>query len=289
MSSDIDGLLAKSNRFVAFLDVLGYKSVLSEPIQEDRRFRLLYSLCENLGVAVETALSDSIHAGAVDAVSFSDSYYFSGKDLSRLLHFLEHVFQNAYAFQSSTYDREPDSWIPFIRAGVVEGWAVSFRDATLTKLPRREVFRNPVGPAVAAAYQLTEKRGKLPGMRCFLESTLLDRCSPTKVAEPPHYRVTADGWEMRLLDVPVSDLHKPDLRLVELAWPCRVIAADNCGFLDPIIKSREQFSFGEEPDQQRRDEHYNATIDLFRRSVDVCDDSHVRLMWNRLSGDLKRR
>lgn len=286
---DNEEFLSRFNRFVGFIDVLGYRNIVLDGIPDSRKFDRLYSIFENLGVAVDVALRDNRHvgtAGAVEAVHFSDSYYFSAKDLPRLLSFLESIFATTYGFQSSSYDREQDNWIPFIRSGIVEGWTVSFRDPTLNKLPQPDMFRNPVGPAVAKSYILTEEQGKLPGMRCFLARDLLSRCSPTQVANPPHCQVMSGERELRFLDVPADDVSLSGLDLVELAWPCRVISGDNCSFLDPLVKCKEQFRLGAKEKQNRRDKHYNATVDLFERSVAICGDRHAVIVWNRSKGDL---
>ncbi|MBI2842875.1 MAG: hypothetical protein HYX78_05690 [Armatimonadetes bacterium] len=284
---DNEEFLNTNSRFVAFMDVLGYYSLVSDTIPDTRKMHRLYSLFENLGEAVCKALQDD-HERAVDALSFSDSYYFSSKDLPRLLSFLEQVFATAYGFQEWSYDKQPDNWVPFVRAGIVEGWAVSFRDATLNRLPQPECFRNPVGPAVAESYKLTEDRGKLPGMRCFLERDLLSRCSPTYIADPPHYQIVSGESKLRLLDVPANDLRQCDLQLVEVAWPCRVIASNNCSFHNPLAKCKAQFDVGtrDEKERKRRENHFIGTVDLFRRSVGICGDRHAVTVWDHHSGDL---
>lgn len=246
--------LSKNTRFVAYMDVVGYCSIVEEDIVDIRKAHRLYSIFENVGMAILIALREDMldgTEGVVEAVHFSDCYYLSSKNLPRLLSFLERVFATTYGFQSMRYDRSRDDWIPFIRSGIVEGWAVSFRDPTLNQLPQPDVFRNPVGPAVAESYLLTEERAKLPGMRCFLERTLLSQCSPAQLADPPHCRVTSGERTLRFLDVPADDVSEAGLDLVELAWPCAVISSDNCSFLSPLVKCKEQFYVGAKEKQGR--------------------------------------
>ncbi len=293
MLVDNEEFLSRNTRFVAFMDVLGYRNIVSDDIPDIRKAHRLHSIFENVGGAVLKTLRDDEHdaaVGAVEAVHFSDSYYFSSKDLPRLLSFVERVFANTYLYQSPSYHKDQDNWIPFVRSGIVEGWAVSFRDPTLNKVPQPEVFRNPVGPAVAEAHLLTEKllteKQGISGMRCFLKRDLLSRCSSTQVANPPHYKIASGERELRLLDVPAGDVGKTGLNLVELAWPCAVIADGNCSFLNPLAKCKEQFYVGSEEKQGRREQHYNATVDLFERSVAICGDDPAVTAWDRGRGDL---
>ncbi len=283
---DNEEFLSRNRRFVAYMDVLGYCSIASDTILDQRKAVRFHSLFQALGIAVTQALRDCSDPEPVKAICFSDSFYFSGKDLPGLLSFLEQVFTGAYAFQGSSYDKDSDDWVPFVRSAVVQGWAVYFRDPTLPTLPEPEVFRNPVGPAVVEVYNLAEKRIKLPGMRCFMERGLLNQCSPTWVDTPPHYKITSGERELRLLDVPITpNLKEQNLELVELAWPCRVISSDP-SFFSPLDKCKSQFSVGTNDEKSQRVKHYNATVELFRQSVLIGDDRNAPIMWDRMSGDL---
>jgi hypothetical protein len=281
-------LIENSRRYVAFLDVLGYGSLVRENATTDiQKLRRLSSMFEALGNAVDVAMDDN--GDEVESISFSDSYYFACKNLVTLLEFLQQVFADAYTYQMS-YCGDPDGWIPFFRAGVVSGWAVSFRDITLRKLEERSAFRNPVGPAVADAYELTEKRGGLSGWRCFLEESLLEGLSPTWVRAPPHGVIESNGSKLLLLRVPATHAKKPGAPLVEIAWPLRVIQSDNCTFLSPLLTCRHQFPetdvnthykatvrrfLGSKGDVGSI-KHYTATVDLFRKCVEISGDSNAR-------------
>ncbi len=283
-----EALIRNSERYIAFLDILGYRNlVCSNETTAIQKLSRLYSIFEALGNAVEIAMGD---IGEVEGISFSDSYYFASKNLVVILELLQQVFADAYTYQT-TYRDDRDCWIPFFRAGIVKGWAVSFRDTTIRKLGDQVAFRNPVGPAVADAYELTEERGGLPGLRCFLEESLLDKLSPTWVETPPHFVVEANGSKLYLLRVPKGHAKKPGAPLVEMAWPLRVIQGDNCTFLNPLLACRRQF--GEEKTIRRsctaaakqlcfrkRDlgamKHYTATVALFRKCVDISGDRNAR-------------
>jgi hypothetical protein len=230
-------LLAKSSRFVAFVDVLGYGSIVTGDLSDESKFKRLHSLFEAFGVAFFTAVGDfnqdltPADPAYVHAVSFSDSLYLSCRELPSLLLFLEGLFSITYGFQEHTYRTDPDNWTPFIRAGIVFGWAVNFRDVSMRPLPDRSEFRNPVGPAVADAYPLTEKTGRLRGMRCYLRRSLVEAAGAKRINDPAHFELATPSGTLRFLDVPLGDAACRTLDLVELAWPIRAINADNVRFL----------------------------------------------------------
>lgn len=277
---DIQRMLDRNRRYVAFIDVLGYGSIVSSMLPEPSKFARLHSLFEALGVAVETSLADCNRGRSAAApeyihgVAFSDSFYFAARNLPALLRFLELAFATAYGFQQHTYEQDADSWVPFIRAGIAHGWVVSFRDVTMKPLPDFGEFRNPVGPAVAGAYLLTECTGRLPGMRCFFERSLLEGVDVKPVAIPKHYWIETPYGTIQLLDVPPADSKAKELELIEVAWPCGLIRGDNCSFYKPLEAVRRQFEGGNAV------KHYNATIELFERSVAICEDKVAKQIWD---------
>ena len=277
-------LLDGSRRHVAFIDVLGYKSIVTGTLPDERKFRRLHALFETFGVAVFTGIADfnqnlsATDPGYVHGVTFSDSLYLAAQDLPALLRFLEGMFATTYGFQEHTYDEDADSWVPFIRAGIAHGWVVNFRDVTMNQLQGRGVFRNPVGPAVADAYVLTECTGKLPGMRCFMERRLLEGVDVKQVAAPKHYLIETASRILRLLDVPPGDSKTENLELVELAWPCHVIDGDNCCFHKPLAAVRRQFEGGDAV------KHYNGTVELFERTVEIVKDEVAKRVWDEQAG-----
>lgn len=277
---NVQRVLDRNRRYVAFIDVLGYRSIVSSTLPEASKFARLHSLFEALGVAVETSSADcnrNLSPAApeyIHGVGFSDSFYFAVQDLPALLRFLESLFAVTYGFQQHTYDKETGSWVPFIRAGVAYGWVVNFRDVTMTPLPDFAIFRNPIGPAVAEAYVLTERTGRLPGMRCFMSRSLLEGAEAKQVANPKHYQIETPLRKLRLLDVPPGDSAIKNLDLLEVAWPCRVIDSDNCSFHEPLSAVRYQFG-GEDAFK-----HYNGTVELFERSIAICEDSVAKQVWD---------
>lgn len=283
-SVEIQKLIADGLCYVAFVDVLGYKNIVKSSLPDERKFKRLYSLFETFGVAFFQAINEfnngltTDDARRVRGISFSDSLYLSAKNLASLLCCLENIFATTYLFQENTYGSDCDNWIPFIRAGVVQGWVVNFRDVSMCPLPNRSEFRNPVGPAVADAYLLTEETGKLPGMRCYMERKLLDGSGAIHHEHPSHYHLTVDSKKLRLLDVPVGDAAISTLDLVELAWPCHVIASNNCSFYKPIVAVRRQF------EQPAAVKHYNGTIKLIERSVSLAPDSVAQQAWAEHAG-----
>ena len=283
-SQKIQDLIANSLCYVAFVQctwLQEHRDRLSHGRAQVQASSLFF---ETFGVAFFEAITDFNQNLTTDdprrvrGISFSDSLYLSAKNLPSLLRFLESVFAQTYLFQQNTYCTDGDNWIPFIRAGVVQGWVVNFRDFSMCPLADRSEFRNPVGPAVAHAYLLTEIRGKLPGMRCYLERKLLDSTSATRHERPGHYRLVVDSWTLYLLDVPQGDASESTLDLVEVAWPCHVIASDNCSFYKPIMAARRQF------EDSRAIKQYNGTVKLIDRSVPLASDSVAQRAWSEHAG-----
>jgi len=282
--SKIKQLLAKSSRFVAFVDVLGYRSIVTGDLSDESKFKRLHSLFEGFGVAFFTAVADfnqdltPADPTYVDTVSFSDSLYLSCKELPSLLLFLEGLFSVTYGFQEHTYRTDPDNWTPFIRAGIVFGWTVNFRDVSMRPMPDRSEFRNPVGPAVADAYTFTEKTGRLRGMRCYLRRSLVEAAGAKRINDPAHFELATPSRTLRLLEVPAGDACDKTLDLVELAWPIHAINGGNVSFYKPLIDARGQCTRSEAV------KHYNGTVDLFERSIQVVSDRVAKQIWTDKAG-----
>jgi hypothetical protein len=271
-------------RYVAFIDVLGYKRISCSSLPDERKFKILYSLFETFGEAVLTTRDNlnrdlgTSNPNYVHVVEFSDSLYLSAQELPALLLFLESIFATTYLFQQITYEEHSDNWVPFIRSGIVHGWVVNFRDTSMNQSHGTELFRNPVGPAVADAYVLTECTGRLSGMRCFMERKLLEGIATW---QGTHYQIeTALGpVPLRLLRVSRGE---SKLDLVELAWPCHVIASDNFSFWKLLQAVRRQF----EGDDAMK--HYHGTVELFERTVEIAKDSIAKQAWCKHNGLLRR-
>jgi len=171
-----------SKRYVAFVDVLGYGSIVGNKSTSDGiKAGQLHSVFEGLLVGVKDAMSDwtagaQIRSGAsatISAVSFSDCFYFSSDKLGDLVEFVATIFRGVFSYYEQSNWSNPALWMPYLRSGIASGWCLDFLDPTvahMTTAGGRSQFRNPVGPAIAAAYSLSEINPKLPGMRIVLST-----------------------------------------------------------------------------------------------------------------------
>ena len=169
MSDELDYLKnlethTQNKTFVGFVDVLGYGSILSGSgiKSEGQRLKYLLDVWENLTVFLERVAQEFPN---VTAIQFSDCMYFSCDDHLELLTCLADYYLQTYLY----YQDHPDSWLPWLRAGIGHDWVVEFKDSTISGLvgDYKVAFRNPAGPAIAEAFNLSEK-SHFKGMRILV-------------------------------------------------------------------------------------------------------------------------
>lgn len=255
------------SKFVAYVDVLGYKSIIEDSASDVETLAKFKSSFECLIYATQEALADDPgydcpwRRGLFRSIAFSDSLFIWTTDLIALLSLMQHLYASVYLWLQRVYNDMPYNWIPFIKGGIAAGWVQPFLDPTVKNTSNKvSVYRNPVGPGIHHVHQLVEKRACLSGMRCCLERMHLEGLDVTEILNPNHYTMTRGNDIIHLVNVPKTDQKDQSLDLVEIAWPSVVIRTDNCGFWEPLISAQRQFS----PSALR---HYSTTKELFRRSV----------------------
>ena len=194
---DWDDVVARNQKYVAFVDVLGYGSIVDDrAIAEASKAKRLYHIFENIGQAFMTAMTDwntgqVLGASAkIEAVSFSDCFYFTCPVLGDLVAFVAYLFSENFGYFEGVYEDDVDCWTPFLRGAVAEGWCLNFLDVSLSgKLAGQGDFRNPVGPAIAKAYRLSEKNPKLPGMGIVLDPACEAKLVGEQQEKPIRHRV----------------------------------------------------------------------------------------------------
>jgi len=259
----------ENQRFVGFLDLLGYGAIVSSPVYaEEQRFRFFVSVFEAIAVAVETAIADLAPNGIVRCVQFSDCFYFSSDSAALIVAVMAETFANAFTIQDLVYDvplpGQPASvtkeWLPFLRGGIVRGWMFEGRDISIPRpVNPRNVFRNPIGPAVAGAYKMGEWTD-VDGM-CLMTSPEVSRCFKDELiglqAATPLKTIASRLTPHELKTHPKVGL------IHEIPWfECRLLTDNTVGTFDTLILAERQF---DSTDLR----HFRGTWDMILRSPGV--------------------
>ena len=262
-------------RFCGFVDVLGYKSIVRDaPFPEAQRYRYLHSIFSSLAVSAYDIAHDFSGAIAVRAVQFSDSFYFSSESAVTLVAAISNFFANVFTFYDHTFN-EPvptggfPEWLPFMRGGIVHGWMFEGHDITLPRLhdPDRS-FRNPIGPAVANAYLLSEATG-LEGMRLVTTQVVRDRFVEELPNLPPYPQSQLGLVAARLAPIFLKR-HKDFDDIYEVPWiESRLMSDNTLGTFDTLIAAERQFV----PAVMK---HYRGTWDAILRTPSLVSNDALR-------------
>ena len=254
----------EKTRFVGFVDVLGYKAIVrGEPFTDAQRFHYLHSVFSALAVSAHDIAHDFSREIAVRAVQFSDCFYFSSDSAVTLVTAVAHFFANVLTFYDHTFtapqaaeDTTFPEWLPFLRGGIVEGWMFEGHDITLPRLQDpADSFRNPIGPAVANAYLLSEATD-LEGMRLATSRSVRDRFLEDLSSVRP-------GSQLAQLAPPLVPLFlKPHDtgEIYEVPWfEARLLTDNTAGTFDTLVAAERQFA----PAVMK---HYRGTWDAVLRT-----------------------
>ncbi len=290
-TADWNDVLAQNKRFVAFVDILGYRSIVTDKgTSDESKAKRLYSAFENVGTAVLNTINDwkqpnPVMPGAsatISAISFSDCFYFSSDKLGDLVAFVAHVFANTYGYYAKVYDDDPDCWVPYLRGAVADGWCLNFLDVSLlAKLKQSDGFRNPVGPAIVDAYSLSEVDPKLPGMRIVLSPSCAEALAGTEQQQPIRHRPVkwpstslnpqADGTiacdTLNLFPVEKQE-HSLQTELWEVDWFTNVIGGNNVDCVDLLGKTHLQF-------EGEAKKHLGSTLKLARKATILANEPRL--------------
>lgn len=247
-------------RFVGFADVLGYKTiVLSNQYTNAQRFHYLHSVFMALAQGARDVVQDLSGVATVQAVQFSDSFYFSSSSPVAIVSAMSSFYANVFTIYDNTFNTD-DEWLPFLRGGIVHDWMFEGLDITLPALQKRQdAFRNPIGPAVAKAYLLSEET-RLGGMRLVVTKDVRDQFE----AELP---ILAAGSLLALWGGPLHPVflknHADCGEIYEIPWFESRLQTDNTiGTFNVLRSAERQFN-------DRSMKHYRGTWDAILRTPGI--------------------
>lgn len=254
--------------YVGFVDVLGYRSiVLSQQRSEAEKFHyLVESVYQNLTVAARHLVQEQDPQYPIAAVHFSDCYYFQSDCAPAIVTAMADFFAQAAAMFRDTYLTE-NEWQPFLRGGIVYDWMVETCDVTLPPLQNpQHAFRNPVGPAVAKAYELAEET-KIQGMRLAVSSEVAEHFQRDKPLIDRHSDL---GRRCSPL-VPLKlKEHETYGTIYEVPWFELNMLADNVGGdAEAILHAERQFD-------AEVMKHFRGTLDAILRCPSVQTTERLR-------------
>lgn len=181
-------------RFVAFVDMLGYKAVAffhSTTCAE--KFNTLHGIYEDLAQAAQDCVGD-MAPGPVRCVQFSDAFFFSSRSAVSLATTAAQFFANVFSLHDAA-GIESGEWLPFLR-GITYDWMFEGFDPTVSTASPWASFRNPIGPAVAKAY-LVGKATVIEGMRLAASAEAAGLLSAELDALPPGHPITVRAARLR--------------------------------------------------------------------------------------------
>ena len=254
-------------RFVGFADVLGYKTiVLSNQYSDAQRFHYLHSVFMALAQGAMDVVGDLSGIATVQTVQFSDSFYFSSSSAVAIVSAMSNFFANVFTIYDHTFDAHGE-WLPFLRGGIVYDWMFEGLDITLPALQHQhEAFRNPIGPAVAKAYLLSEETG-IEGMRLVATKDVRDRFE----AELPGIGL---GNFLGIWSGPLHPLFLKNSahfgEIFEVPWFESRLQTDNTvGTFDVLRSAERQFN-----DRSMR--HYRGTWDSIVRTPGIMNNKTLK-------------
>jgi hypothetical protein len=233
----------EDRRFVAFVDMLGYKAVvLSDSTTGAEKFNALHSIYENLAQAARDCVGDLTPAlpAPVRWVQFSDAFFFSSRSAVSLATTAAQFFANVFSLHGAA-GIEGGEWLPFLRGGIAYDWMFEGFDPTAGHAGGPDAFRNPIGPAVAKAYLVGETTG-VEGMRLVASAEAAGLLSAELDALPPGHPIAARAARLRPYHLA---RHPACGELFEVPWFELHLLGDDTGAAFAVLEAAgRQFSFG---------------------------------------------
>lgn len=256
-------------KYCAYIDVLGYGSLVGDSnLSDDQKQHLLNSIYTNLATQFSMAIMDvNRHSNSkVYMRSFSDCFYLDCSEIEPLLFAVEDVFSNCFGFYSNFTEDEERT--PFLRCGIVKDWLIKFRDFGAIAMGTKEL--NPVGMAVARAYNVSEKSG-LSGMQVILSPEVIADLDVLQVSLP-NYPCFIKQF-VRYGNVPIKYYFKhitsnergAACDLYTLLWCYSRLNSHAYECVDLLRKVKR--NFGGEAIR-----HFHKTVDLFIDTHLLADD-----------------
>lgn len=257
-------------RYVGFVDLLGYKSIaLGDTLSDPERYSYLISIFKNLAgcaLGIPQSFPD------LRDVQFSDSFYFSSRSALTIVAAMAKFFGDVFGFYSEVFSEPPPDgqafreWLPFLRGAIVNGWMFEGFDITLPSLQNpTDSFRNPIGPAIAAAYVLSENSG-VEGMRLVVSRPTSEGFTRELQQAPPS--VARDVWS-KLAPLPFEPESQRG-QMYEVPWfECCLSSGVTPRTFDHLIDAERQFGF-------ESMKHYRGTWDSILRAPGMTDEPELQ-------------
>jgi hypothetical protein len=266
----------EKSRFVGFVDVLGYKDiVLNKKYNDSQRYHYLHSVFMALAQSAIDVIKDLNKTATIQSVQFSDSFYFSSTSAVEIVSTISEFFANVFTIFDHTIESD-DEWLPFLRGGIVYDWMFEGLDSTLPPLQNpTQAFRNPIGPAVAKAYILSEESG-IEGMRLVTTKEVRDRFE----AELPtiDQGSVLGNWCSQLHPVFLK-MHTDYGKIFEIPWfESRLRTNNMVGTFDVLRSAERQFN-----DLSMK--HYRGTWDTILSTPGIQNSEQLssiaaEIRWN---------
>ena len=265
----------EQKHFVGFVDVLGYKAIVRDaPFTDAQRFHYLHSVFLALASSAHDIAHDFKGEIAVRAFQFSDSFYFSSDSAVTLVTALSQFFANVFTIYDHTFTapKPPGNlafpeWLPFLRGGIVHDWMFEGFDITLPTLENpADSFRNPIGPAVANAYLLSEET-KLEGMRLATTRDVCERFVEELPGIPPRSQL---GIVAAPLTPQFLKKNKIFDEIYEVPWfESRLMTDNTIGTFNTLIAAERQFG----PTAMK---HFRGTWDSILHTPSLAHRDNLR-------------
>ena len=166
--------IVSRERYVAFIDVLGYSDLLKDRrLSDQTRLQYLYDVWEVLIAAFQRL---DMWQDRIKYTVFSDCAYLSSKEPNVALAAASLIFSDVFHF----YRGHQTTWVPWLRCGIGHGWIMPVFDPSVrgSSTSHTAAFRNPVGPGLVDAVKLENSRDR-PGMRILVPRAIYEQYKNT--------------------------------------------------------------------------------------------------------------
>lgn len=254
-------------KYCAYIDVLGYGNLVKDSnVTVSKKIKMLHSIYSNLATQFLFVINEinKLNDDKIYVRSFSDCFYLDCSLLEPLLIAIKGIYENAFGFYSNfTADEEQT---PLLRCGIVKDWLIKFRDIGAIINNTSEL--NPVGLAVARAYEVSEK-SKLSGMRIIISPEVIKDLNVLHITIPEFKCYCKDIKAYNILirhyfkHITINEANET-IDLYELLWPFDRVNdyAPEC--IDIFKKIKGAF-----PEKFFR--HFRQTVKLFIDSYQLSE------------------
>ncbi len=259
-------------RYCAFIDLLGYGSlVLDEVTTTQHKLKMLNSIYTSLATQFMLVINDvnKQYENKIYIRSFSDSFYLDCAAAEPLLVAVKTVYDYVFGFYSNFLEIEERT--PLLRCGIVKDWLIKFNDIGAMVSGTKEL--NPIGPAVARAYNTSEKSG-LSGMRVIISPEVLEDLNLLQVSitEFPCFCIEVSPYNIRMTyhfkHHGINENGQP-INIYEMLWPITRLDSEPHDCIDTLTKIKTLYPTG-----CKAKRHFDQTVMLFIDSIRMVRSSY---------------